>query len=161
MPQQGKIATKQQRNYGAVTVTDDQHNQLRDEFHPDTTYYLKESQNWNAGKILLLLFPLCGAAVIIGGAVWYLIVDFNHLYPGSRHFESHATSNSVKVSAPEKDTLQNVTRSSKPLSEENKFEKIKSLQTISANCSFHSACSNLTGDCCPSPEGVLLECCSR
>jgi hypothetical protein len=163
MSQQGKIQTKP-RNYGAVTVTDDQQSHLLDnEFNADNAYYLKETQTWTVRKIAMLLVPLCGAALIIGGAVWYLTADFNHLYPGrgsSNRSPSSGTTTikSIEVSAPEKKPLEYPSQSSSiPYSEQTDVEKTANLQ---AKCSVHPGCLALTGNCCPTSEGMTLECCA-
>jgi hypothetical protein len=85
--------------------------------------------------------------------VWYhhtdffhLICSFNYLYgPSGRDDDSHSTS--IKMDT----TL--VPKSKTTISD-------STSKGDSRQCSMHEKCQGLGGNCCPSDDGITLECCN-
>lgn len=158
-----------QSNYGAVSNTNEvdnieqHHHDDNDTFDANTTYYLKDTNRWTFRKLISLTVPLLGAVLILGGAVWYLLSDFNHLYPG--HESSSSSSSSYEKRQNGGSSTVSSTSSSNQISpkatpkesEITPSNKGKGMKI--AACRNYEACSALIGDCCPTPEGKTLECC--
>jgi hypothetical protein len=134
---------------------------LDESFDASESYYLKGSSGASGGtrtfkKCFLVSFPILVAAAIVGGAAFFLSRDFNRLYPGHggsvertgpaavrTHGENVVHPSSVGETASEDDGSQSSVIGGK------------------AACSSHPVCSKsgLLGDCCPTEEGLQLDCC--
>ena len=91
-------------------------------------------------------------------AVWYLLSDFNHLYPGPGPTTTSTGTEGHTIRVPPPPSVAAVAPSPQKVTQKSNNEKTNSDDAVS--CSSHPACSGLIGDCCPTSTGVLLECCS-
>lgn len=101
-----------------------------DEFDEKNTYYLNESRfSWN--RFFRAAVPTVVALVIMGGFAYGMSHDFNHFY------------------GPPKGT------------DDDSIKHDESWIPSSASCSKNENCAalELTGNCCPTNKGDLLECC--
>ena len=161
MPQNyGSTEDDTERSYGSARNAEDP----TDYFDADDTYYLKEGggssgpTSQRLKKLLVTAFPIIIAALIVGGAVFYLLNDFGHLYPGRSGDPTHggykssttttSSSNAVDDFAPEPTQTKSTTKSTTTKS------------TAAAACSAHDSCSGLEGNCCPTDDGKNLDCCN-
>jgi hypothetical protein len=128
-------------------------------FDASESYYLKSeassSSNWTFKKCFLVSFPILVAAAIVGGAAFFLSRDFNRLYPGhggsvERTGPAAVRTHGDKVLHPQ----------SSSTASEDGGSKTSVLGGMAA-CSSHPVCSKsgLLGDCCPTEEGIQLNCC--
>jgi hypothetical protein len=133
--------------YGAITVADDE--PTDHSFDADQAYYLKETSAYatpqqRLRKRLLGSIPLLAALLIMGGSAYYLYRSFDRLYPGPGGGGGTPSTVDRSRSAP------SPTRPS----------STKSVHHVdAAQCDAHPACAPLGGDCCPTADGVMLECC--
>mmetsp|Transcript_9585 Transcript_9585/g.21344 ORF Transcript_9585/g.21344 Transcript_9585/m.21344 type:complete len:134 (-) Transcript_9585:583-984(-) len=128
------------KNYGAVNVP-----KGNDEFDESNTRYLNEAPfQW--GRFLRATVPIVVALLIMGGFAFGMSHGFNHLYGPPKGSDDENNNNIKKDSWIPEETPQ------------------KSFPTVnqgSKKCSKHSSCAelNLGGNCCPTDEGIMLECC--
>lgn len=136
-----------------------------DDFDEKDTYYLKEgtlTREEKRRKFLLLAVPIIAAVLIIGGAALFLLHDFNHLYPGKGGGKEPGYKTKVKhpssVSEKSDSSSSHSAPVSAPTSPSSTFDTGKS----SSDCSANEKCKakGLTGDCCPTSDGVILGCCN-
>ena len=143
------------RSYGTANENEDP-TEFYDAEHP---YYLKDAPNERnrMKKLLLAAFPIIIAIVIIGGAAFFLLQDFGHLYPGrsGEHHSSsgyHGTTTSSTPSGSGGD-LHSPTSNTKPAPS-------SPSKSGEASCDAHPKCDGLTGNCCPTNDGITLGCCN-
>lgn len=158
-----------QSKYGAVATAVDEENVGHDtQFDSNNTYYLKDTRKWTVHRLILLFVPIVGATLLVGGAVWYLLSDFNHLYPGTYSSDSgdkHSHDDTSKIVQSHENSLSAVGSSSKSLSDSTlQSSQIKDTNRVirspgNSSCDAHQSCVTLLGDCCPTFDGVILECC--
>jgi hypothetical protein len=150
---------------------------LDDPFDADQTYYLKTSSHrtWTTQRIWSLILPLLCAGLLIGGSAFFLLRDFGHLYPGEGNGGSD-TSRSIPTGSNYKEESTITDK----ISTSNSQDKYGSLVSTTSNkqhhtasrdyippddagasCAVHPDCSLLIGNCCPTVDGKMLECCSR
>ena len=97
-------------------------------------------------KLLLLGVPIVIAIAIVGAAAYFLTRDFGDLYPG--HGNSNPSWHTVANPAPA------------PASEtSSETSADESTDLTYNNCALFSKCSKLEGLCCPTSQGIMLECC--
>jgi hypothetical protein len=172
-------------SYGAVKASGDDAAVDRS-FNADNAYYLKDGERnltfqQRLKKLAMVVVPLLTAALIIGGAAVFLLRDFNHLYPGrggdttqktpayhsirtgTKSLDSSGDDFTPSGNAPP--TPPNTATSTGKSSEKASSNKSSSSSGgVSGNaaCSAHPGCAEngLTGDCCPTSIGDMLDCCS-
>jgi len=136
-------------------------------FDANQTYYLKSSSsdsNWKQRmrRFLVGSVPIAMAVVIMGFFTLYLLRDFTHLYPSrggdeaigkSTEITHHSYDDDDAVPAPYvHPTAPQVTP---PVP-----SPTNTSGTGSAACSAHPKCAALQGDCCPTLDGLNLDCCN-
>ncbi|KAL3757308.1 hypothetical protein ACHAWU_008469 [Discostella pseudostelligera] len=130
--------------YGAVNV--------HDEFDEKNTYYLNETRcNWN--RFFRAVVPVVIALVIMGGFAYGMSHGFTHLYgPPKATDEGGNTKQDISWVPIGNDVEDSSTTSDSDAT---------NAAGSSAECSMNSKCASLglTGMCCPTKKGVLLECC--
>lgn len=107
--------------------------------------------------------PVVMFVVLMGGIAFALSRDFSHLYPGHSGDPSGTTNNAskkswiVETSDSEQDKEHEV--SSKVTGH---VDNVGVQYMHLADCSSNHKCAveNVTGICCPTLEGVQLECCN-
>jgi hypothetical protein len=155
--------------YGSLPTSEEEapHKQQRNAiFDSDKTYYLKDESKWTPQKIVSMAIPLIGAVLIIGGAVTFLLRDFNHLYPGrgvsdsSEPITSRSTvrTRSTPVSTKSQQQTMQVPASAQVTKMKNGTLPI-STTSSTASCLMYSECLGLIGECCPTDSGIFLACC--
>lgn len=138
-------------------------NPIDESFDATESYYLKgaaTSRTWNLKKCFLVSFPILVAAAIVGGAAFFLSRDFNRLYPGhggsvERTGPAAVRTHGETVVHPEESSKKNVAN------RETDDGSKTSVEGGVAACASHPVCtkSGLIGDCCPTEEGIQLDCC--
>jgi len=167
-------------SYGAVaSPKDEEANAVDQSFDAANTYYLRNTTRWSFKKVMLIVVPIIGAALIIGGFALFLLRDFSHLYPGHTGDKSyytgggseHVVSSDSSSSGGGGSDARNPPRTPPAAQDDDdsteasistsKAKKSKSNpdDDAGANCAVHPDCTGLIGKCCPTPEGVQLECC--
>lgn len=115
--------------YGAIEVPEGDK-----EFNENDTYYLNQSQfSWS--RFFRAAFPIAIAILIMGGFAYEMTHDFSHFYGpsgGTDDDDSIKQDHSWNPQSPS-----------------------------SGSCANNDGCValELTGDCCPTNEGVMLGCC--
>jgi len=144
-------------------------------FDAADAYYLKDGEGGGGSgrrrawkervkKCSLACVPLLAAVLIVGLAVFFLLRDFNHLYPGGGRGggeESRARNrNPNKDYEISNEDLEPPAPHSSSSSSSSANTKSSS-SGGSSSCASHSKCAEagLLGDCCPTTSGVVLECC--
>jgi hypothetical protein len=143
-------------------------------FDAENTYYLKDSdtrltRQQRTRKILSTVVPILIAVLIMGGFAWYLLRDFNNLYPG-RGGGSPEPTVKTYTHAIGKKSLEDTTgakpyvissRSDSSAASDSSSKSEKHGTGSDSACAAHSACAKLglLGLCCPTDKGVHLECC--
>lgn len=153
--------------YGAIPETDDQG--IDESFDANNAYYLQGNGDCTPRKVFLVSVPLLGAALIVGGAVWYLLSDFNNLYPGrggpSNDYPTKGVPRPVMIPTRTESTheISNVYPTKgvpRPVSIPTRTVSTHEIDDNNASCSAHLACSKLLGECCPTGDGIFLSCCN-
>jgi hypothetical protein len=172
------MSTKQNTStYGSIPKSEEgipQAQQQSDFFDSDSTYYLKDDRKWTYQKMVSTAIPLIGAVLIIGGAVVFLLRDFNHLYPGRGGSGDSGPSSSSNDNTlrtlplpvvspiaqqqpkPVPVLVLPVLRAPAPV----KRSKLDSPTSLTSSCLLHAKCDGLIGECCPTEDGIFLDCCS-
>lgn len=112
-----------------------------------TTHNKPEADQQNYQKIFRVLFPVLIFAIIMIGLTYAISHDFGNLYPGRGSSSDSSEKLSYKA-----ETLPQITKSNRE-PEGGMFGN--------ADCAVHQMCktAGLIGQCCPTPDGVLLSCC--
>ncbi|KAL7560890.1 hypothetical protein ACA910_008173 [Epithemia clementina (nom. ined.)] len=97
-------------------------------------------------KMLLLGCPIVIAIAIIGGAAYFLTRDFGDLYPGEDN------------SKPSFHTFPNPAPAKHPTPPPAPSPKT---DLPDSSCALVPNCAMLEGLCCPTSEGVMLDCCTN
>jgi len=173
-------------NYGAVktTTTTDEEDATGDSFDPDQERYIRNntSSPLSFRRFALIVTPLLGAVLIVGGAALLLLKNFSHLYPGrggvrTSYATSSSSSNRPPLTPPGSSHTSSIPgplhRGSyehdgiappdggdqrPPLTPRTKNDDDD--DDDGRSCSSHPACGVLLGDCCPTAGGVYLSCCN-
>jgi hypothetical protein len=150
-------------------------------FHEDQTYYLHRANMTSYydrfRRALLVMLPIVVAAVLVGGAVFLLLRNFQYLYPspsGSLHdrWSIHQESeNSVQVNDGVDSSISSVPYnavrdhvSSTSLHSSAAILNNTAAAASAAACEANPLCAKLglTGDCCPTQDGTtFLLCCHQ
>ncbi|GKY96868.1 hypothetical protein MPSEU_000645900 [Mayamaea pseudoterrestris] len=151
-------------SYGAVEADD---NAAVDRtFDAESTYYLPSSNGaplsfrQRTRKLLNVWVPILLAVFIMGGFAWYLLRDFNNLYPGRGGGSPDGGTVVLPTGKKSLDDSKAQSISRGP-SDASTTASGKRLESSNASCAAHSACQKLEliGNCCPTDKGVVLECC--
>jgi hypothetical protein len=129
-------------------------------FDTSESYYLTNSTSSRTvtlRKFFLVAFPILIAALIVGGAALFLSRDFDRLYPGHGGSVEHA-GGATRTDRPSSSSTASATRTKAKTGED------VSKSTViggSGACASHPVCATagLIGDCCPTDEGIQLDCC--
>lgn len=142
-------------------------------FQEANMYFLKEkpaSREEKIRKLILVGVPVFVAIIFMGGLAVWLLQDFNNLYPG---YDGGHRSSSNTIHHPE--TITTTTENepvpvSAPVPKPPSSTSTKTTTSNSSggggggstSCSSYPACVDLglTGECCPTTQGVRLWCCS-
>jgi hypothetical protein len=114
-------------------------------------------------KFFLALFPIFVAALFMGGVVYFLLHDFNHLYPAGHNGsvpDARPTTTHHTLPKPTADKFStNEDDDDRRNTDHSRFKSTSA--TGGALCSAHSKCASLglIGNCCPSNSGDILDCC--
>lgn len=165
------------RSYGAVPAakSDEEAAGVDEFFDAEHAYYLKDTSRLTVRKFLIILCPILGAILIMGGISLFLFKDFSHLYPGrggdktQGGYSSGGIEEEVKPSSSGSSGI--VPRTSSASSSSTSKHQGETPSTIStstemdfddagATCAVHPDCSDLDGYCCPTSDGNMLECCN-
>jgi hypothetical protein len=156
-------------SYGAVSKEDPDRMEADRPFDANQTYYLRDESRWTTRRIMLVLIPILAAILIMGGISWFLFEDFGHLYPGrGGDYGSFGKGGggseptSTKGVTTSKETQEETTTSSSSKSAgASTSAKNLPMDDIGATCAVRPDCAGLVGYCCPTKEGVMLNCCGR
>lgn len=123
------------------------------DFELGQTHYLPSSTNCKKG--LLAFLPVIIFIALMGGVVWAMNKDFNHLYPG------HGSSGSNDSDDVRSKSSTLPIAPSVPLTPEVPSQPVPQKPSDSSSCAIHSKCADLglTGHCCPTSSGTFLACC--
>jgi hypothetical protein len=171
-------------SYGSLKVSTEEDEYS---FQEVNTYYLKPSplsRSEKLKKLLLIGVPILAAVIMIGGAASLLFKSFDHLYPGpggsGRPYPSPSRGkDNTEPSAPALHPRPASSPMNSPQSGGDRTSPMSgggggggsggssssssssSSSPGSAACAGHKGCSELelTGDCCPTAQGVMLGCC--
>ena len=159
-----------------------------DNFKESDFLFLKDthiSPEERCRKVLLAAIPLIIAVLVMGGIGVWLLKDFDHLYPGPSGSRSpslpkpRGPSTSIPEDSspdlsPASDDAPSAVADLKPLGPPISSKDLVPSPTPVSNpktsplvsdssCNAHSSCEKLglTGVCCPTDKGVMLECCSK
>jgi hypothetical protein len=148
--------------------TADAASSVDDLYDADNTYYLKGDGRriWTPERIWNLVLPLLIAGLLVGGAAMFLLRDFGTLYPGQGNTRTSTSIPSGSTTFSNKDTTNDDEIAAKSHSSSSS-SNIKQHHTknfippndVGASCTVHPDCSMLVGNCCPTVEGKMLECC--
>lgn len=136
-------------------------------FDEKDMYYVKETltREQKMRKLVLIAVPILAAVLIIGGAALFLLHDFDNLYPGkgggkepSYKSKSHTTINEK----PDSSSTPAVPMPAPAPLKRSDFDSGEKGDNVASACVAHDKCkaNGLTGECCPSLDGVFLGCCS-
>jgi hypothetical protein len=132
----------------------------------DLLYYKGRtlSQKEKTVKIIKIALPVLVAVLLIGTLAWFLLSDFGHLYPGPSGVKPPDQSSST-ISYPA--STPHLPSGPEPASAPAKLPvRSSSTSPLSSgggsSCAAHSNCNKLglTGECCPTAAGDMLDCCS-
>lgn len=152
-------------------------NNDEEEYYPiENTQYITETNSDRRKRCMNALAPIMIFVLIMGSLTFALSRDFNHLYPGhgggptSHAVETVHRAPVVAAQEEETDTTATATSTTSKTSTMNDKNqdtvknkvKTDSAKDDQSECSYHMECYklNLTGSCCPTLEGVMLDCCS-
>jgi hypothetical protein len=134
-------------------------------FQDGDTYYLKDSAPLSIKKVVLSAVPILGAVLLMGGIVLFLLRDFGRLYPGRGGDRNPLpddyhprTSPVVVVHSSSLDSNTDGDESS--ARHHSKDVSKESSSSSSVECTAHPNCDGLIGQCCPTLDGIQLECCN-
>lgn len=145
------------KNYGAV----EQPQPDEEAYDIDNVYYVKEREVSAAEKrrkFLLVALPILIALLLVGGFTYYLLSGAHILKPegaGGSGGEIKTSPTIISPSSPSKSSGRVSTPAPK--------EKTKSSASSGpTTCDANEKCANLglSGDCCPTKAGVMLNCCT-
>lgn len=140
-------------------------------FDADQTYYLRSGSDLTfkqkLRKYAVAAVPILLAALIMGFFTFYLLRNFSHLYParGGEPVIKREPSHTTTVTAEDyhgedqNNAVKTPEIHHRPLTDDDE-KPIRSKTEGSSSCSAHPNCSHLIGDCCPSANGVMLDCCN-
>ena len=160
------MSSKKLPSYGAVASrgsNDEEHAADDQPFDAAHTYYLTDNTRWTVKKVLLVAVPILAAAMIVGGFAFFLLRDFSHLYPGRGGDKSDYYAHGGEKVVPSSSSTTGIDSPITPASSTTADYKSKSGSSkhddIGATCGVHPDCAHLLGNCCPTPEGKMLDCC--
>jgi hypothetical protein len=164
------MSSGDKHGYGAVDKSEEETGAIDGFKETDLLYYKGSSlsQKEKTAKIIKIAVPVVIAVLLIGGFAWFLLGDFGHLYPGPSGPKppDHSTitvhpastpTGTKPVFAPAGKESPSSHTSSTTMS----GTKQNSSGGSSSSCTAHSKCSSLglTGECCPTNAGDILDCC--
>mmetsp|Transcript_19099 Transcript_19099/g.27869 ORF Transcript_19099/g.27869 Transcript_19099/m.27869 type:complete len:166 (+) Transcript_19099:206-703(+) len=161
------------KEYGAIRVVE------TETYDIENTQYIVSTSEERRRKCLIGFVPVLLFILLMGGIVYTLMQNFNHLYPspGGGGRKNDGGKWSVDVTTNEDtSSYENSGASSAGNSEigptatgtsgsgtDAEVPASKPTKEMSGNseCSYHLKCADagLTGQCCPSLDGVFLGCC--
>ena len=129
------------------------------DFELGQTYYL--SSTTDKKKCLSAFLPIIIFIALMGGAVWALNKDFNHLYPGHGVSGSNDYDGSIVVHSESSSTTNTAMRPIPTTDQSSSKENVVYSSSDSSACSNHPKCHHLglTGHCCPTVAEIFLDCC--
>lgn len=140
-------------SYGSLKNNVEEEEATDTSFQTENAYYLKDATPMSAKKFLLLAVPILGAVLMMGGIVIFLLRDFGHLYPGRGGDRGY--------SFPNGGGSEHTTTTASSSADDTTFHRgSSSKSSASSKCTSYPKCSPLTGQCCPTLDGVFLECCN-
>lgn len=113
-------------------------------FVDDSLFYLTARPDEHRRKCWKIITPVVVAVIIMGGFVYALARYFNTLYPTDRFQPYHGHDLGSNIDA---------------VDESPSTKDAAKSQYRYPECSFYYKCANLEGLCCPTREGIYLDCC--
>mmetsp|Transcript_2879 Transcript_2879/g.6129 ORF Transcript_2879/g.6129 Transcript_2879/m.6129 type:complete len:194 (+) Transcript_2879:129-710(+) len=111
-------------------------------------------------KLLLIAMPILIAMGVLGGTAYFLKRVAQGETTATSVTERHHYEQQDKYNKPETGAVPVVETTTKPIKASSTSNSTSdSSSNIAASCSAYSGCKSLTGLCCPTPEGITLECC--
>ena len=163
-------------NYGSVSEAaskvEEGRQELDEEYKVENTRFLTSTNEERRRQFLNALFPVLMFVLIMGSIVFLLSKDFNHLYPGpSGDVKNHGgglyhEESSSESPRPISTNINSSTSMSANSEPDENTPKAKENQNSEAGyipqCSSYIKCNSagLTGLCCPTSEGIFLDCCN-
>jgi hypothetical protein len=128
--------------YGSIPITSYSGSEDEESAEPypiENTQYIKPTAEENRKKCVASIVPVTMFVLIMGGLAFALSRDFDHLYPSRHGPHTNRQGPTTSVTT----------------------ETTDSIDFSHAGCSIHNSCValGLTGSCCPTPKGIVLECC--
>lgn len=163
-------------NYGSVSEAaskaEEGRQELDEEYNVENTRFLTSTNEERHRQFLNALFPILMFVLIMGSIVFLLGKDFNHLYPGpggdvKNHggglYHEESSSESQKPSSININSSTSMSTNSEPVENTQKAKYTQNSEAgYTPQCTSHSKCKSggLTGLCCPTAEGIFLDCCN-
>jgi hypothetical protein len=156
--------------YGSVNRTGGEVEEA-DEFKETDLLYYKEkepSRQEKMMKIVKIAVPIIIAFLLIGGFAWVLFKDFGRLYPGpaGSHIPDHPPAAApapafVPDKGPQPTIIQKYAELPASTGSSSSSSTTSTKSISGSACAANSRCSalGLTGECCPTSAGTVLECC--
>ena len=158
------MASNKLPSYGAIASrgSNDEEQAVADQsFDAAHTYYLQNNTPWTMKKVLLIAVPILAAVMIVGGFAFFLLRDFNHLYPGRGGDKSEYYAHGGEKVVPSSSTtgVESPIIPASTASDKSKTAVSSKHDDIGATCGVHPDCAHLIGNCCPTSAGKMLDCC--
>ncbi|VEU36886.1 unnamed protein product [Pseudo-nitzschia multistriata] len=155
--------------YGSVDNNDEEAgvDEKDKSFDESNLYFYKEedlTRQEKISKFVKLFVPIILAVSMVGGLAYILFHDFGDLYPGPGEKSHSAGRVSQPTTVTSDDYTPNIANmsSSSNSSHGSSIPVISQTKTSSGNsCEANPGCAalGLTGNCCPTSEGIKLGCC--
>mmetsp|Transcript_28644 Transcript_28644/g.32893 ORF Transcript_28644/g.32893 Transcript_28644/m.32893 type:complete len:158 (+) Transcript_28644:257-730(+) len=115
--------------------------------------YITSTSEDQRRKCLNAFFPVMIFVLLMGSIVFALLRNFDTLYPG--HGDSAKSSRRPSNTNEHKSYVV-------PTTDADNGNHQASKDFLYSDCTYHSKCDaiGLIGQCCPTPEGINLDCCN-
>ena len=114
----------------------------------DSFFYFSRSEEERSNKCWRIIAPVMIAIILMGGIAFILAQYFNTLYPTDRVQQSYHGPN---TNVGEKNSHQNYTSDVQEIAIKTQYRY--------PECSLYHKCLSLEGLCCPTRDGIFLNCC--
>eukprot|EP00979_Chaetoceros_neogracilis_P004508 scaffold787_cov285-Chaetoceros_neogracile.AAC.72 len=149
--------------YGSIPEKYNNENEIEEELgiYPiENTLFIVSTAEEKRKKCMNAFTPVLIFVVLMGSIAFALSRDFNHLYPGHGGWETTSTTNNGSKNSLDVEASDSEQDMGNKVSSNNHVEDVQNV--YSAYCSRNHNCvlANVSGVCCPTSEGVQLECCN-
>ena len=138
--------------YGSVASFEDVEDAQYRDYQLGESYYLKPTKAEERRDLLKVVGPMLVFILIMCGIAYALANDFDHLYPG-RGGSGAGGSQPREHYVPPPPLPQDSSGDARPA-------QVVEVDPNSPHCIDHESCEFLTGDCCPTTDGLFLDCCA-